>query len=121
MSLSACDRVLSPIAPAIYCGRMGDAEVGWIELWDLLEDIPDHPKGSTVSEGTLRKLGFAIPNRRLIDGSVSPSRKAVGCVICGGVHALADTDRCLVEANRNHRTPETDDTVLGVTSRRDGY
>lgn len=30
---------------------------GSIELYDLLIDFPGHPKGSTVSEQTLRGLG----------------------------------------------------------------
>ena len=52
-----------PIAPATYCGRMGDDDVGYVELWDLTADIPDHPKGSTVSENTLRRLGYQVPER----------------------------------------------------------
>lgn len=28
------------------------------ELFDLLEDFPGHPKGSTVTQGTLEKLGI---------------------------------------------------------------
>ena len=65
--LNAADRVMEwkEVAPATYCGRMGDAEIGYVELWDLTADIPNHPVGSTVSETTLRQAGFAIPNRRV--------------------------------------------------------
>jgi hypothetical protein len=30
-------------------------------MFDLLVDLPGHPRHSTVSEATLRKLGVAIP------------------------------------------------------------
>ncbi len=30
-------------------------------LYNLLVDVPGHPAGSTVSEDTLRKLGFLVP------------------------------------------------------------
>ena len=74
--LDAADRVLEckEVAPATYCGRMGDAEIGYLELWDLTEDIPGHCAGSTVTEGTLRKMGYAVPSRRLTDGEIA-SRK----------------------------------------------
>jgi hypothetical protein len=61
VSLDTPDRVLSPIAPVTYCGLMGDAENGYVELWDLREDIPGHPRLSTVSRATLEKLGYLVP------------------------------------------------------------
>ena len=64
--LDAADRVLEckPLAPATYCGRMVDGETV-VELWTLTDDIDGHPIGSTVSESTLRRAGFAIPNRKV--------------------------------------------------------
>ena len=55
--LDAPDRVLEckPLAPATYCGRMVDAETGYIELWHLTADIPGHPIGSTVSRENSRR------------------------------------------------------------------
>lgn len=55
---------LKPLAPATYCGVMTHGDLT-VELWDLTEDIPGHPKGSTISESTLRDAGYSIPNRRL--------------------------------------------------------
>lgn len=64
--MDAADRVMGvkALAPATYCGRMGDDECGYLELWDLTADVDGHPKGSTVGENTLRRLGYAIPCRR---------------------------------------------------------
>lgn len=54
---------LKPLAPATYCGVMTNGDTT-VELWDLTEDIPWHPKGSTISETTLREAGYALPNRK---------------------------------------------------------
>ena len=64
--LDAADRVLEvkPLAPVNYCGVMQDGETV-VELWTLTDDIDGHPIGSTVSESTLRRAGFAIPNRKV--------------------------------------------------------
>ena len=51
---------LKPMVKADYCGVMDG-----IELWTILEPIPGHPVGSTVSRQTLERAGFAIPNRRV--------------------------------------------------------
>ena len=59
--LDAPDRVLEckELAPATYCGRMEH-----IELWTLDETVEGlGPKGTTLSERTIRVRGWAIPNR----------------------------------------------------------
>ncbi len=38
-----------------------------MELYTLEEDIPGHPKGSTVSSTTIRAAGYALPNVRKED------------------------------------------------------
>lgn len=52
-----------PPAPAIFLGYLADHKFGsWqrLELWNLTEDIPGHPQGSTVSRRTLEKAGYAV-------------------------------------------------------------
>lgn len=51
------------IAPVKYLGiqRGIPGKVADQPLFNLTEDIPGHPKGSTVSRETLEKAGFAIP------------------------------------------------------------
>lgn len=52
------------IAPAKYLGRqlVGDKPgPNDLELWNLTQDIPGHPKGSTVTSNTLKKAGFEVP------------------------------------------------------------
>ena len=63
MSLSSPDRVLEVVAPATYCGRMGDEEVGYLELWTLDEAIGDYPIHTTLSRRTIEGLGFRLPER----------------------------------------------------------
>ena len=52
------------LAPAIYvgvqpgCGVMPD-----FALFNLTADLPGHPRGSTVSEQTLRSAGYDVPER----------------------------------------------------------
>ena len=57
---------LKPLVKATYCGMMED-----VELWNLLEPVPGHPVGSTVSRRTLERLGFALPNRKLTDEEIA--------------------------------------------------
>jgi len=40
---------------------IGGRAVGGFRLFNLLEPIPGHPKGSTVSEITLKQLGIEMP------------------------------------------------------------
>ncbi len=64
--LDAADRVFEtkPLAPVSYCGRIGNAEVGYLELWTLEADIEGVGcTGTTVSEESLRRAGLALPNR----------------------------------------------------------
>lgn len=54
-----------PPAPAIFLGYLADNRSGVrlsIELWNLTENIPGHPQGSTVSRRTLEIAGFAVGN-----------------------------------------------------------
>lgn len=54
-----------PLAPAIYTGRQQmDTPKGRVpafDMWNLTEDIPGHPVGSTVSSGTLLRAGYRLP------------------------------------------------------------
>ena len=52
-----------PPAPAIFVGYLADNKSRLrqpLELWNLTEDIPGHPQGSTVSRKTLEKAGYAV-------------------------------------------------------------
>ncbi len=56
----------APIAPAVFLGMQECAGVcPDFALFNLTADIPGHPCNSTVSEMTLRKLGFALPPMRM--------------------------------------------------------
>lgn len=49
-------------APATYHGlQRGFDTIKDIELYDLTEDIPGHPEGSTVSRQTLERAGYTVP------------------------------------------------------------
>lgn len=51
-----------PVAPANFLGwQPAGPGVAPIELWDLTEDIPDHPRHSTVSRATLERAGYWVP------------------------------------------------------------
>lgn len=50
------------IAPAVYVGTQRVDGKDAFTLWTLTADIPGHPAGSTVSDVTLRKLGYEVPN-----------------------------------------------------------
>ena len=53
-----------PTAPATFLGYLECNSPGLqqsIELWNLIEEIPGHPEGSTVSRRTLEKAGFVVP------------------------------------------------------------
>ncbi len=55
---------LAPMAPAVYIGRQeGIGRIPAMDLFNLTEDIPGHPKDSTVSEMTLSRVGFRLPSR----------------------------------------------------------
>ena len=48
-------------APVTYKG-MWDMGAGKpLQLWNLTEDIPGHPKGSTLTGDTLMKYGYSVP------------------------------------------------------------
>jgi len=49
----------SLLAPATFLGYL-ECDV-LIELWNLTEDIPGHPEGSTVSRRTLEQAGYIVP------------------------------------------------------------
>lgn len=50
-----------PLAPAEFLGwqEMGNGD--YMELWNLIEDIEGHPKGSTVDRRTIESKGFYLP------------------------------------------------------------
>ena len=51
-----------PIAPAVFVGlQEGFGDVPSFNLYNLTEDIPGHPAGSTVSQDTLEQAGFVAP------------------------------------------------------------
>jgi hypothetical protein len=51
-----------PTAPAVYVGRQECAGLmPDFDLWNLTEDIPGYPAGSSVSTDTLLKLGYQLP------------------------------------------------------------
>ena len=49
------------LAPARFQGMQERLSGEPIELWNLTEDIPGHPRGSTVSRQTLEAKGFEVP------------------------------------------------------------
>lgn len=51
-------------APAVFIGRQdGIGKTPGFDLYNLTEDIPGHPKGSSVSRGTLEEAGFIVPKQ----------------------------------------------------------
>jgi len=59
-----------PVPPALpkksprlrYKGfQEGTAKMAGFHLWDLEQDIPGHPRGSTISSITLEREGYAVP------------------------------------------------------------
>lgn len=51
-----------PVAPAEYIGTQpGFGSVPDFRLYNLTESIPGHPVGSTVSDDTLRRAGYVLP------------------------------------------------------------
>lgn len=61
-------------APVRYLGlqRGIPGKVPDQALFNLTEDIPGHPKGSTVSRETLEKAGYEVPEAE--NPSAEPSR-----------------------------------------------
>jgi hypothetical protein len=60
------------LAPATFLGYLERDVPGlpqWIELWNLTEDIPGHPEGSTVSRRTLEQAGYFVPPPSRTDNS----------------------------------------------------
>lgn len=51
-----------PVAPAYYIGRQkGTNGMGDFDLFNLMQAIPGHSQGSTVSGKTLAAAGFQLP------------------------------------------------------------
>lgn len=47
---------------ATFCGiQPGFRHLPAIELWNLVDDIPGHPAGSTVSRRTIEAVGILTP------------------------------------------------------------
>ena len=57
-------RSIKPIAPAHYIGSMMTRTGEVLRLYNLTEAVGDHPVGSTLSEETLLKLGYRLPEGR---------------------------------------------------------
>ena len=53
-----------PLAPAYYIGSMMTRSGEMLRLYNLTEAVGDHPAGSTLSEETLLKLGYRLPEGR---------------------------------------------------------
>lgn len=53
--------MMSTLAPATFLGLQPRVSGPPVALYNLTEDIPGHPKGSTVAAETLRKAGFDVP------------------------------------------------------------
>jgi len=52
---------VKPVAPAEFLGtQKGFKTVPDFDLYNLTQDIPSHPKGSTVTRETLEEAGFAV-------------------------------------------------------------
>ena len=50
------------VAPAVFVGvQSGFGRVSDFKVFNLAADIAGHPQGSTVSDETLVKAGFALP------------------------------------------------------------
>lgn len=45
---------------AYTIGFQDDARGGWVKLYNLLEPLPGHPAGSTVSLDTIERLGYRV-------------------------------------------------------------
>lgn len=54
---------MKPIAPATYVFDQDDFQGGKIRMFNLNQDIPGHPKNSTVSEETLVNLGYVVEGK----------------------------------------------------------
>jgi hypothetical protein len=53
--------VVRPPAPAEFHGSVTSPSGRVLETWNLTDDIEGHPKGSTVSRGTLESQGYEVP------------------------------------------------------------
>jgi len=60
------------LAPTIFAG---EPYVLAQELWNLTADVPGHPKGSTVTRGTLEALGYQVPHHAWL-GAPTPGPTA---------------------------------------------
>ncbi|MGH7229034.1 MAG: hypothetical protein ACREIH_07425, partial [Nitrospiraceae bacterium] len=90
-------------APAIFLGYLlgytadDTSELRQdLELWNLTEDIPGHPKGSTVSRRTLEMAGFAVLQlaEKPLDTPVTPPRSSTPSVAIP-IHTLpCPVSRC---------------------------
>lgn len=60
-------RSIVPGVPNVVVIFKGMQETGFDDfpafaIYDLIEDIPGHPKDSTVSKDTLEQSGYVLPN-----------------------------------------------------------
>jgi len=48
-------------APVTWLGWQGCLQWPALDLWNLTEEIPGHPVGSTLSGDALRQAGYRVP------------------------------------------------------------
>ena len=51
-----------------------------VELWNLLEDIPGHGNGSTVSRETIEKAGHRLPQPHQVCNDVEGASEDAGLI-----------------------------------------
>ena len=59
-------------APATFLGWQESSKGPPVALYNLVQDVPGHPKGSTVAAQTLRRLGFEPPEPPPPPGAPAP-------------------------------------------------
>ena len=62
-------------------------------LYDLKVDIPDHPKGSTVTAQTLREAGIELPGEKSVTEKTEQAEKPKGKSVTSIKNAVVDEER----------------------------
>lgn len=63
---------LKGIVRVNYIGEQNDGQGGAFSLYNLLEDMGEYPLGSTLSESTIFKAGFAFTVANIYDEGEIP-------------------------------------------------
>ncbi len=80
-----------PKAPAELLSEA--TEEGFPATYNLTEDIPGHPRGSTVSRDTLEKAGFEVPETKAKPETIGISNEAVNKELAAmGEEPLSEAD-----------------------------